>query len=160
MTMASDFHSLRKPFRTAFLVNASLIAGLFLYALIVELIKSQLKPFMGFLPEFHLQPLRYVFYAAAIAAVLVVRGVARSLTRPFSGEDMAGFGGRLSRGAIVTAALAELPAVFGLALFFLTGSSRDFYSLLLVSLILEFIYFPRFKVWQDLVKETFPQEKL
>jgi hypothetical protein len=156
--MESAVNSLRRSFRTAFFINISLIAGLFVYALVVEIIKFRFQPFSGFLPGSHLQLLRYACYAAAIAAVLVVRGVAKSLTRPSPGEDMAGFGGRLSRAAIVTAALAELPAVLGLALFFLTGSSRDFYSLLFVSLFLEFMYFPRFKVWQDLVQERFPQE--
>lgn len=155
--MEPDFISLRRSFRTALFINISLVAGLFLYALIVELVKSQFRPFMGFLPGFHLQPLRYVFYAAAIAAVLLVRGAARALTKPAPGEDLARFGGRLSRAAIVAAVLAELPAVLGLVLFHLAGTSRDFYSLLFVSLFLEFMYFPRFKVWQDLVKESFPQ---
>jgi hypothetical protein len=45
-------------------------------------------------------------------------------------------------------ALAEVPAVLGLTLFLLGGYNRDFYYLLLVSLVLAFMYFPRASVWE------------
>jgi hypothetical protein len=65
---------------------------------------------------------------------------------------------RLGRATVMTAALGELPALFGFFLFFLTGFSRDFFILMFVSLFLEFMYFPRLKVWQDAVRERFPQQ--
>ncbi len=150
--------ALRRVFRTAMIINSALIAGLFLYALVVELIKSQFKPFVGFLPGLYLQTLRYVVYGAAIGAVILVRLAAKALTRAVPGEDVKHFGQRLARGTIVAAGLAELPAVFGFVFFLLTGSARDFTILLFVSLFLEFMYFPRLKVWQDLVRERFPKE--
>jgi hypothetical protein len=140
------------------MINSALIAGLFLYALVVELIKSQFKPFAGFLPEVHFQSLRYIFYGAAIAAVVLARISARVMTRAAPEEDIHRFGQRLSRGTIVTATLAELPAGFGFVLFLLAGFSRDFIFLLFVSLFLEFMYFPRYRVWQDLAREKFPKE--
>ncbi|HUU38304.1 MAG TPA: hypothetical protein VMW46_08905 [Candidatus Desulfaltia sp.] len=150
--------ALRRIFRTTLIINGALIAGLFLDVLIVELVKSQFKPFAGFLPGLQLQILRYVFYGAAVGAVVLVRISAKALTRAAPGGDVQHSGQRLSRAAIVTATLAELPAVLGFVLFLLAGSSRDFYSLLFVSLFLEFMYFPRFQVWQDLIREKSPKE--
>jgi hypothetical protein len=82
--------------------------------------------------------------------VVLVRLAARSALRVRPGEDQRGLVSRLSRASVVTSALAEIPAVLGLVLFLLTGLSRDFYPLLFVSLFLEFMYFPRLRVWQDL----------
>lgn len=158
--MESFFFTLRRVFRTALLINISLIAGLFLYALFVELIKSRLSPFAGFLPGPHLQALRYVFYGTAVGAVVLLRIISKAITRPSPEDNVLEYGQRLSRASVVTAALAELPALLGFIFFLLSGSSRDFYPLLLVSLFLEFMYFPRFSVWLDLVKNAFPQHEI
>jgi hypothetical protein len=157
MVIMESSLSLKRVFRTAFIIYGALVAGLFLYALIVELIKSQFKPFSGFSPASRIQVVRYVFYGAAVLAVGLLRTAAIRLIRAAPGGDCQHFFiQRLSRAAIVTAILAELPAVFGFVLFLWNGSSRDFYSLLFVSLFLEFMYFPRLRVWQDLVRERFP----
>jgi hypothetical protein len=158
MMISEPVFALRRIFRTTSIINGTLIAGLFLDALIVELIRSQFKPFGGFLSGLNLQFLRYVFYGAAVVAAVITRSTARALTRADPGEDVQNFGHRLSRASIITAAVAELPAVLGFVLFFMAGSPRDFYYLLFVSLFLEFMYFPRFKVWQDLIREKFPKE--
>lgn len=150
--------ALRRIFRTTSIVNGALVAGLFLDALIVELIRSQFKPFGGFLPGLNLPFLRYVFYGAAVGAVVLTRITAKALTRTDPREDVQGFGHRLSRASIATATVAELPALLGFVLFLMAGSLRDFYYLLFVSLFLEFMYFPRFKAWQDLIREKFPKE--
>jgi hypothetical protein len=151
--MESEF-ALKRVFRSTVIITGALIAGLFVYAVFVEIVKSRLKPFAGFLPQTPLQSLRYVFYGAAVGAVVLVRLAAKTLTRRAPGEGALPFGQRLGRAAVVTAALAEIPAVLGFVLFILSGFSRDFYALLFASLFLEFIYFPRFKVWQDLFKEN------
>lgn len=150
--------ALRRIFRTTSIVNGALVAGLFLDALIVELIRSQFKPFGGFLPGLNLPFLRYVFYGAAVGAVVLTRITAKALTRTDPREDVQHFGHRLSRASIATATVAELPALLGFVLFLMAGSLRDFYYLLFVSLFLEFMYFPRFKAWQDLIREKFPKE--
>ena len=150
---------LKRVFRTTIIVNGALLASLFLYALIVELIRSQLKPFPGFFVSgLRSQTLRYFFFGAAIGAVVLVRLAGRTQLKVTPGEDYPHMISRLSRTAIITSALGELPAVFGFVLFLLTGFSRDFYLLLFVSLFLEFMYFPRLKFWQDLARERFPQK--
>ena len=48
--------------------------------------------------------------------------------------------------------LAEIPAILGLVLFLIAGYNRDFYVLLFVSLFLLFMYLPRLKSWEDILK--------
>ncbi|MDH4272073.1 MAG: hypothetical protein OEW18_08865 [Candidatus Aminicenantes bacterium] len=156
--IAEPVFALRRIFRTTSIVNGALIAGLFLDALIVELVRSQFKPFGGFVSGLNWPFLRYVFYGAAVGAVVLTRITAKTLTRADPREDVQYFGHRLSRASIATATVAELPALLGFVLFLLAGSLRDFYFLFFVSLFLEFMYFPRFKAWQDLIREKFPKE--
>jgi F0F1-type ATP synthase membrane subunit c/vacuolar-type H+-ATPase subunit K len=149
---------LKRVYRTTIIINGALVASLFLYALMVELIRSQFKPFPGLLVSgLRHQTLRYLFFGAAVGAVVLVRLAGRTLLKVTPGEDHHHLISRLSRTAVITSALGELPAVLGFVLFLLTGFSRDFYLLLFVSLFLEFMYFPRLKVWQDLARERFPQ---
>lgn len=150
---------LKRGFRTTIIVSEALVASLFLYALMVELIKSQLRPFSGFLvSRLHHQTLRYFFFGAAAGAVVLIRFAGRSLLKTRPGEDLRELISRLGRTAVITSALGELPAIIGFILFLLTGYSRDFYILLFVSLFLEFMYFPRLKVWQEVAGERPPHK--
>jgi hypothetical protein len=150
---------LKRVFRTTIITNGALVASLFLYAFMVELIRSQLRPFPGLLVSgLRNQTLRYLFFGAAIGAVVLVRLAGRTLPKVTPGEDLHLLILRLSRTAVITSALGELPALLGFVLFLLTGFTRDFYILLFVSLFLEFMYFPRLSVWQDLARERFPQQ--
>jgi hypothetical protein len=149
---------LKRVFRTTVIINGALVACLFLYALLVELVRSQLRPFTGLGSGLHFQTLRYLFFGAAVGAVVFVRLASRTLLKVTPGEDIHHMIPRLSRTAVITSALGELPAVLGFILFLLTGFSRDFYFLLFVSLFLEFMYFPRLQVWQELARERFPQQ--
>jgi len=150
---------LKTAFRTTAIISGALVASLLLYTLIVELIMAQMKPFQGFLVSgLGPQTLRYIFYGAAVGAVILVRFASRNMLKMSTGEDLHHLISRLSRTSVITSSLGELPAVLGFVLFLLTGFSRDFYILLFVSILLEFMYFPRLRVWQDLARERFPQQ--
>jgi len=56
---------------------------------------------------------------------------------------------RLRTGALVAAALAEVPAVLGLVLFVLAGRRADFYLLAGWSLLLQLVHFPRQERWEE-----------
>jgi len=150
---------LKKSFRTTVIASGAMLISLFFYVLMVELAKSQLRPFRGIVSSgVRSQTLRYVFFGAAVLAVVLVRIAGRARLKSTPGESFVHLLSRLSRTAVTAAALAELPAVLGFLLFLLTGLSRDFYVLLFCSLVLEFIYFPRLRDWQDIVRESFPQQ--
>lgn len=152
---------LKKSFRTTVIASGAMLASLLFYALMVELARSQLRPFRGILPPgVRPQTLRYVFFGAAALTVVLVRIAGRARFKRIPGESFAQLVSRLSRTVVTTAALAELPAVLGFVLFLLTGFSRDFYVLLFCSFVLEFIYFPRLRDWQDTVRESFPQKSV
>jgi len=45
--------------------------------------------------------------------------------------------------------MSELPALLGLFLFLLAGLNRDFYVLLIISVAVLFIFFPRRRAWEE-----------
>jgi hypothetical protein len=51
--------------------------------------------------------------------------------------------------SVLTSALAEVPALFGLVLFLMSGLNVDFYVLTFVSLVLMFMFFPRYAGWVE-----------
>jgi hypothetical protein len=148
---------LKKIFRAILVANGALIAGLFLYAFIVVVVRSQWQAFRGLSPAAPVQTLRYVFYGLGIVSVVGIRTIGRALFKPRGEETPLLFAQRLSRSSLLTAAVAEVPALLGFVFFFLTGSGRDFFYLFFVSLFLEFMYFPRRKTWEAMMRERFPQ---
>ncbi|HCS48993.1 MAG TPA: hypothetical protein DIW61_12355, partial [Candidatus Aminicenantes bacterium] len=80
---------LKRVFRTTIIINGALVASLFLDAFIVELIKFQLKPFPGLLVSgLRHQTLRYLFFGAAVGAVVLVRLAGRALPKMTPGEGL------------------------------------------------------------------------
>jgi hypothetical protein len=50
---------------------------------------------------------------------------------------------------IVTYAISESNAIFGLVLFLIGGSSLDLYTFMVISLFFYAIYFPRYNQWEE-----------
>lgn len=148
-----DFSDLRKAHKTSSLVGAAALGSLFLYAVCVEVVRALFKPFLGFARVEHALSLRYPFYAAAIILVILNRGLNSFLLRKSAKGDIKAAVQTLSRAALISMALSEAPAVLGLVLFLLGGFSTDFYMLLIVSLFLEFMYFPRLRSWEAFIKD-------
>jgi len=141
----------KRVFRTTTFICAAIVASLFVYAAIVEIQKSRLGFFAGLAPPSQAHTLMFVFYGLAIVSVVLARASNRSILKGRETDPPRERILRLSRASVITAVLAEIPALLGLVLFLLTGSSRDFYFLWFGSLAMEFIFFPRSKTWQDLL---------
>jgi hypothetical protein len=150
----------RMTLRTAAFVHLTIVASLFLYAVLFEVLKATVRPLPRLTTGTDVQILRYVFYGLAIGAVIAVRLVSRNALQARPGEPFRDFLQRLSRNAIFVSILCEAPAVLGLILVFLTGATRDFYYLLFVSLFLAFMYFPRSRTWTEIIREKFPRESV
>jgi hypothetical protein len=142
---------LRGAFRATVLISGAVIATLFVYAVVVEVIKSVLKPFTGVVRVSDLQSLRYLAYGLAILVVILIRVLSRAVIKSRPGESEQVVIRKLSQAGLIVSFLAEVPAVLGLIFFLFTGISRDFYYLLFVSLFLEFMYFPRISTWETQV---------
>lgn len=143
---------LRRHLKTVSLIGISIVASLLIYLGLAELINAQFKPFHGFVAVADIQRLRYLLFALAIAAVILLRLLRHILLKRVPGEDRKTALHRLERATLVTLVLAEVPGILGLVRFLLGGLNIDFYVLLLVSLVLVFMYFPRRPGWEDWLK--------
>lgn len=139
---------LRKGYKISVIISGAMIASLFIYVLVVEFIKARHEPFLGFVRLQDKVLLRYVFYGLSVVIVLILRMFRGILLRKSPTDDALTLINKLQRTSILTSALCEGPSLFGLILFLLGGFSRDFYLLSFVSLVLLFMYFPRYKNWQ------------
>ena len=98
-----------------------------------------------------LSTLRIVFFVIAgivIFTTTIVKGV---LLRS-APADAAGRVARLRSATIISLALAEIPAIFGLVRVMLGSARADFYMLLAISGYMMVRHFPRRGAWEDYVR--------
>ncbi len=139
---------LKKAYLTSTIVNSAIIASLLVYVAVTEIIKAQYVSFEGFVSSLNLTPLRYGLYVLALIQLMVIIKIRGILFKKTSFENIEEVIIKLSRASIITSALCEVPALYGLILFLLGGYSKDFYILLIWSGFLFFLYFPRYSNWK------------
>lgn len=98
--------------------------------------------------------LRYIFYGAGVATIILIRWLRGVLLRKSSQDSEEVLLNRIFRSFIISFALSEVPALLGLALFLLGGLIKDFYILTVVSFVLMFMFFPRYPHWRDWAQEA------
>ena len=152
---------LRKAYRVTAIIGLVMVASLFIYAVVVEVIKKQNEPFGGFSPVGDVvSTLRYIFLGVVAVEFFVIRFLNTSMlsgkasirssatVSPFSPEAQ-----RLMTASIVTFALCESVAIYGLVLFLIQGDAGDFYLFLALSLLFYTVYFPKYEKWEEWIKE-------
>ena len=104
----------------------------------------------------HHNTVRNIVIIFAVLCVLIARLVKSMLLMKTTGqftknsEDiMESLRNRLMTAFLISYALAEFPALLGLAAFVLTGQSQPFYILILVSVYLFAVHAPRYAHWQS-----------
>jgi len=138
---------------TAFAMGASLLV----YLLFEEIVRARTRPFLGFAHLRDPRPARYAGFAAAIVAVIALRLVhGRLVAAAARTEDGSAAVRSLFRATVIGLALAEVPALAGLALTLLAGLNTDFYLLEFVSAVLVFMYFPRAAAWESVLEKRRP----
>jgi F0F1-type ATP synthase membrane subunit c/vacuolar-type H+-ATPase subunit K len=144
--LARSLTTLKARYLAVNFIGLAMIASVFVYAGVVELIKWQLAPFAGFatLAPQTVVYFKYAFLALAAAQFVIIKAVQKILPAP-SVE-------KLSLTAIITFALCESVAVLGLVLFLLAGNSMDFYIFMVISLGFFTLFFPKYDQWEQLVK--------
>jgi hypothetical protein len=145
---------LKKAYRMNVIINAAFIVVLLSYALIVEVLRSRIKPFHGFRLIPNAQALRLVFYGLGIVQIILVRFLQPALYKQTPEDNPKRLLQKLNRANLVTLSLCEIPALLGLLLFLLIGLYKDFYIFLIISLILEFMYFPKLRHWEEWLKSN------
>ena len=151
--MARDSVGLEAAYRIAVIICGAMAASTVLYALVVAVISVSLAPFEGFAPSAQPSILRATLWTIALVEAGLIGLVRRALLARSRSEDAAAQARRLITTAVVTAALAEVPAILGLVLFMLSGYRVDFYALLALSLTLQAVYFPRLDGWREWAAE-------
>ena len=139
---------LKKAYNISFVVGIGIISSLFICVIVVLLLKSQPASTMKLAEIQDFRMLRYVLYALSVGTVIILRILRGMLLRTSPSDTRQTLIPKLQRTSIITMAMSEGPAIFGLVLFLLVGSDRDFYILFFVSLVLIFMYFPRLKNWE------------
>ena len=143
---------LKKVFKNTVIICAAIMATLPVYLLMVEIIKANQKPFLGYVDVFNTSTLRFFFYALAVIQVIIIRVLRGFLLRKPPSASTKTLISRLYTTSILIFALCEVPVLFGLVLFFMSGFYRDFYVLLFVSFFLMFMFFPKYNNWADWLK--------
>jgi len=151
--MTKDSLGLETAYRNAAIVCGAMAASTVLYALVVEVISVYQAPFEGFAPGAQPSILRSALWTMALVEAGLIGLVRRALLARSRAEGAAAQARRLITTAVVTAALAEVPAILGLVLFMLSGLRGDFYALLALSLALQAVYFPRLDGWREWAAE-------
>jgi hypothetical protein len=144
--LARSLTTLKARYLVVNFIGLAMIAAVFVYAGVVEVIKWKLAPFAGFakLEPHTADLLKYAFLALAAAQFGVIKAIQKIL--PARSVE------NLSTVAIITFALCESVALLGLVLFLLSGNSMDFYIFMVISLGFFYLFFPKYVQWEERVR--------
>jgi len=155
----SAFEGVKKAHRQATLIGVAMISSLFIYVIVVESIKSY---FQGMAPLFIVEILRYLFFGLTFVEFFLI-GFLRKRLLSFGavmdvfsdqGKTFSPMAQKLLTVTIISYALCESVAIYGLILFLIGGKRLDFYTFLILSLIYFAVYFPRYNRWEELSKRA------
>jgi hypothetical protein len=134
-------------------IGLAMIAAVFVYAGVVELLKWRWAPFAGFarLDPHTIGLLKYAFLALAAAQYGIIKALQKIL--PAKTVD------HLAQAAVITFALCEAVALFGLVLFLLAGNAMDFYVFMVISLGFFYLFFPKYARWEQRMNVGIPGNK-
>ena len=157
---------LRAAYRVAVIIGLAMMASLLVYLIIVGLFeKGYVEIKTAALPGSVLEIIKYVLLGASVVSYFLIGVITNKIL--VSGQGREGISGEraqpttgvatefgpLVNAAVITFALCEAPAIFGLVLFFLGRNSSDFHLFLLFSLFYFAVYFPKFSRWEEWYRE-------
>jgi hypothetical protein len=139
---------LRRAHRTAVTIAMVMLASLAAYVLVVEILRATRASVPGVAELSQLEALRYAFFLAAMASLVLARTVRTSFVSAQPGRPRP-TPQRLLTGTVLSLAYCEVSAVLGLLLFVLQGRVFSFYVFLGVSLVGMVLFFPRYGEWEE-----------
>ena len=96
-----------------------------------------------------LDKLRFVFVFLSFALYFIINFINQKLLVEKATDTQENLLQKFALANIVSLALCELPAVFGFVLFLGSANPRDFYLLLIISVLLFYFFFPRYSFWSN-----------
>lgn len=143
----------QQALRTATVIARTVTAALFAYAFVVEALPIVKPGFVGLLAgsQSTIDVLRYGLSGLTLGIALLIPALRRRLTSrtPSRESSVRPPAQVLLAATVISLALAESPAIFGLVLFLLGGNRWDFYGFAAFALLLMLVVFPRDHEWRD-----------
>lgn len=143
---------LKKAHQMSAVIHIAFMATLVIYILIVEILRGSLQDFRRSTESINLAWVRYIFFALGLAQIFFIRFMRETLSRGMTSANARVLIAHLNRISILSSALCEVPAFLGLVLFFIGSSTRDFYVLTFISVVLFVLYFPRYPNWEEWIR--------
>jgi F0F1-type ATP synthase membrane subunit c/vacuolar-type H+-ATPase subunit K len=149
---------LKSAYRRTAVIGGAMMSTLVMYAVVAIAIASTRDPFEGFVSLEDGGLLRNFFLGLSLLQVVAIKIIhSRALRSPDpSGRFQTSKPGarsqlasRLVSTSVVTFALAESIAVYGLVLFLLNGESTGFFVFLGLSLLTFIMFFPKYHQWEE-----------
>lgn len=129
-------------------------ADLILFIGVVEGLRFWMGPFEGFVKTSDIALFRYGFFALGLAQIFIIKKAANHpLKSEEVGEPKDAFS-QLQASSIIVFALCDLVALLGLLLFLFFGLHRDFYVFSGLSIFYLFVYFPKYREWEQYLRST------
>jgi len=156
--MNDQADELKTAYRRTAIIGGAMMSTLLLYAFVAFAIASTNDPFEGFVSLEDGGLLRNLFLGLSLLLVVTIH---RLRSRTLRSSDPSGrlatnapgvrsqLLSRLVANSIVTFALAESMALYGLVLFLLNGDSTDLYIFLGLSLLTFVMFFPKYHQWEE-----------
>jgi hypothetical protein len=144
---------LEKAYQTNRIISYALAASILVYAVIVEVFRFQ-NVNMNLMPPPVLEKLSFIFVFLSFALYFIINYINKKLLIKTPADTQEKLLQKLTLANIVSLALSELPALFGFILFLGSGNPRDFYLLLIISVLLFYFFFPKFSFWSTWSRTT------
>jgi F0F1-type ATP synthase membrane subunit c/vacuolar-type H+-ATPase subunit K len=144
--------TLQQQFKTTNYIGLAMMASVFLYAVLVMGIDKGYLPYKVShqIDSSILDKVKYILLAISILHYIIIR-----FFQKFSLKSAA----YLPAASILTFALCEVIAIYGLVLFLLSGISMDFYIFMLISLFYFYIFYPKYTDWEKLLVQEYSKKQ-
>ncbi|MDA8100761.1 MAG: hypothetical protein M0042_14185 [Nitrospiraceae bacterium] len=153
-------NDLKKAYRTVSVIGLAMIASVFVYSIVVSFLEDGRIPAAApQVDELTANTVKFVLLGIAAVLFFVIRIVNRQILSRSADQsamsikqgEQAGLSPAIQRlvtAAVVSFALCEAPAVFGLVIYILGRNTTDFYLFMLISLFFFSVYFPKYSQWE------------
>ncbi len=166
--MVRNIDELKKAYQLARIIGFAMVGSIFVYAGIVEFVRSNIILTSVAAHDSNLEIVRYLFLGFVVMNLLSIRFINKFLlgSRPVvrGGQNQPMPAQVLIRkllvSSIITYALCESIAICGLGLFLFTHKASDFYIFAGFSLFFFAIYFPRYIQWGEWFRDKALSSKL
>jgi F0F1-type ATP synthase membrane subunit c/vacuolar-type H+-ATPase subunit K len=131
-------------FRTTNYIGLAMIGTVFLYAGLVLGINHGIIP-IKIRPSFSTDAsanIKYIMLFISVLHYFIIKFFQRTAAKATN---------RLSAGSMITFAVSEAVAIYGLVLFILSGNSNDFFIFMAISLFYFYIFYPKYTDWERLL---------